>query len=592
MAITLYCPACGTRFGVEESALGETVSCTGCGRVFPLPARGGAAPEQPAHTRAYYQAHEAAAQEDPGAGQEVLGALADLASAAAAAEVSRVQGSGFSEVGRSTFNVERSTLNVEHRDPRDASPPTPNTSAGIKAPMPTAMTEERRKIGQAAIFLIAGGGLALMLVIFGVAKILSGGRGDGDGARSDQSATTQATQQAVGEKETNSQALAPLVPNPRPGNHFVLPVEVLREVSIGEFRAIVYPAGAGAIMGVFREDPSGKQVIVERWTINPWNKTGEARFEAEEIDTGGQFKTSLSNVSLVFRHGISTKGSYFARLAHSRIDVWSFEAGKVVHSIELEGRDTAVQVLGFYDDVNLATLWFRGAEASVEIYSAASGKRVHKIELPRSRRMGGNYSVRNIAFGGGGKAMGVGTDDGRLMIVDLATGKVQKELKIPTRVEAQGAAHPAQVVFSPDGTQLAVLYDKAGEPSIATGRVDGMALEEVRWQEIDTPYTLGQAHAGRTIDFLDDNRRLLVYGQVMVDVAERQIVGQLESVPAVRLGRHTISQRRIGEGMFQMEMAEGPQAQAPAPGAGGNSVRRMLRVAKLEGEGRRGEDGR
>ena len=596
MAIGVQCGACGHRFGLSEAQAGRLAHCPSCRRALRVPEQAAAQASAPAG-RPYTLATPPKPYQQGRSGLPpiqvpveidelevvedapppvVIGEAPPLIEPAGAPPLAppltppRV-------VPEST-SAPPPASEDEHPLPYDLKPPVRRAELALEAPGGRWSMDRMLPLALAlgALVMLAG----ISLIIYRHAPWLqrfSGtdptpGKGPPAGATPDQRPRIKGGPGPTHIQPTvtidQSHGPPAVIVNRRPGNQPLIPLVDTEQPQVGGYEAIVYPAVPGSFMAVLREASAGRELIAERWTIAPWKKTAEARFQAEAIELSPPQRNAASQASLVYRHSISPGGEYLARLAEGKIAVWSYEQNRLVHQIDIIDKKLSLQLAGFYDAEHFAVLWFRGTECRAELFSARTGKSQRVIPLPVLELNGGRtHDVKNVGFSPDGKLLAA-VGAGSVKLYDLASGRVARELNLAHQPHQP---LPSQTVFSQDGRHIGLLYDRTFNVSMLSGPADGSGpLREVQYPNLNAPYTGGHAHAGRALDFLPDGECLLLYGQVVAH--RRGLVGQTESPPALRRGKFIISQRRIAPDTFQIEVAEFT----------GGTYRRSVNAVKLD----------
>ena len=94
-----------------------------------------------------------------------------------------------------------------------------------------------------------------------------------------------------------------------------------------------------------------------------------------------------------------------------------------------------------------------GDSRSVMIWNAATGSRVRQVEIPALRSL-------SVAFAGNNRLV-IGSSDGRVRIVDVASGTIQREIKAGQEIFAVAVSRDGRYIAS--GLPLAVWNAETGE---------------------------------------------------------------------------------------------------------------------------------
>ncbi|MDB5389617.1 MAG: peptidase and chymotrypsin/Hap [Planctomycetaceae bacterium] len=258
----------------------------------------------------------------------------------------------------------------------------------------------------------------------------------------------------------------------------------------------------------------------EVWRLTDFTKLGTL---AGRIDTStGSFAISPDGKFFT----VTKKKSFTATGA----EIWSIEENKKLKILDVGPATEAVLWSGFVSETMLLTLhesspnqtWIRLTDISVE----ASAKAAVAFPGPR------NIDKRNITLSPGGRFLAVGTQDGAIAVTDLKVKQAAFRLPVPP-----GLGQCAAIRFSPDGTELGVLFQV-----IAKGAAPAQSAQVLAWnladgqlsiQLKDVVWTAGLAPATANSDvqlafeWLPDGSALLIGNSTLIDRNSGQIVWRL-----------------------------------------------------------------
>jgi hypothetical protein len=269
-------------------------------------------------------------------------------------------------------------------------------------------------------------------------------------------------------------------------------------------------------------------------------KSGEIR-EVRDVQANKRLGCIRGPVIVNAQTALSPNGLFFAAWAagQNRIAVWDVKAERP-HGVVATKENTSPWMVMFAGVERLIAV---GDKNELLIWSMPGGQPQRAIPLP----VIAGSPVAGLSPGGQFLAIAGRYEKKRFVrVINLATGVVAGEI----RLESPGESLPEcrAVAFSPDGVELAMLYECAKEMELAIIRVAGGKPAE-RFKIDERLQAAGAGmndKSGRTLEWFPGRKRLLVYGRGVVDRATGKIVWWMpddeESAVSVR---HVLDDRRL-----------------------------------------------
>jgi hypothetical protein len=252
------------------------------------------------------------------------------------------------------------------------------------------------------------------------------------------------------------------------------------------------------------------------------------------------------------RPALSPDGQLFAAwpAGQNRIGVWNVKAEKPRGYIPVAGSPIP-RLLIFAGNQRLIAV---GGEDELFIWSMPEGILQGTIPLPKFT----GPVVAGLSPGGRYLALAVGdSKEPFLRIFDLTTGKIAGEITLTGFADTVPVCHA--VAFSPDGAELAALFDSSDESNLLAFQMDsGQLTTHVAIKgSLKTELNVRNWQGGRAVEWFPDRRRWLVFGQGVIDRAVGELVWTLprDKSGAIQLGHVLDDERLLILGMEKQEAA-------------------------------------
>lgn len=303
-----------------------------------------------------------------------------------------------------------------------------------------------------------------------------------------------------------AQADPPATPLPTEWSHnFSIPITA-RRIDTAHF---IYPEVPSPFVIVGNNEDQKAQR--DLWNLATGKKEGKLN--------GVAFHSS-------YKMSLSPDGHYMA--------FGGFGDGVTVFDVQKNKLAVALPVKG--SEFNLATLSFIPGDRLVGLSSVHDKMRVWKIpqgDLLYEADLGKQFAYpEKSAYSPGGKYIAIESEflKGWIRVHDLATGAPVGELHVERGKDA-GYTQFFQLAFSPDGTQLAGLWDASGSNSasqiVIWNMADGKLAENIRVTPgVKEKFNPDSQAVG--MQWFPDGRKFLVHGMAVVDRAKQQTVYSFE----------------------------------------------------------------
>ncbi len=551
MSISFSCQSCGKRYQVDESLAGKRVKCKGCEEVLSIPKPASASSGSSSSPGRPAAAKPAKARKPA----PVFPAKAPAAGSDPFADLDETYGFSSNPKGPGSdpeFEVE-------------AIPRLKSTRPGAK---PSKNLGEERSTGQTVKIVIgvAAGTVFLVLLLVFVLVRSSGPDRNRNQAAAGPPPVVPAPFPApdLAQNPMPGQEMPPeFAPNPNPAP------------DLGGNRPEIRP----------RQNPMTNEPARPGFVRNEVSKANVAPVSWRSLnDPPVEPVAPLSekNINFNLPRGASKDNIYFSttyspflgvesrRGAQSEFELWDLRTqnrqGRLAGDLRIDRQTYALDPLGMW----LATKSLTSGGKSIDIYSFSEGGKAATINLDnhpdyvefagpdrvvigatfqrafevwdlRAERQVATFSVParpdkdSLAVSPGGRYIIMcSTEDDRLRAYDLNNGQLIGEIDLPA--EGSYSAYCKGTAFSPDGEELAGLFEVSSKPIILCWNTRSGKLEaEHRFEDRnDLPNSFG--YNSRAIDWLTFQDAWLVRGETVVDRQSGQKIWRfpydLENFPA------------------------------------------------------------
>jgi WD40 repeat protein len=546
MPILARC-TCGKSFQAKEALAGKRVKCPACGSVFVVPSPSPAAVN---------------AADDP------LG-LGDL---------------GATDPSWDVGKLSPSTLG-------------PNPSRSQPAAPGKRQTSERGGLSTPAVLLICGvvGGVLLLLMVLLLASLFL------VRTRVAATATTPAVEVADTQAVTSPPAAVPQQnpPAPRasapsteaptppatwsvtvdpPSSQPPWPDRPQLEISVPtRCDRIVYPATPSPFALTGLNITGGDTVQV--WNLVTGEMTGQLQ---EQVQSGSDVALSPDGRHLAVK---APGGTHY-----SKLQIWSFETGRLAREIECDDKRVHLQAAQFVAP-ELLVAHTSGSTGSgtrhrVGIWNVTAGTLVRTFDLTAS------FQADRLAVSPGGRYLATMASNNTLSIYGLESGSMLGQARLDSLMTGSLGAYRG-MSFSPDGRQLGIVLSETNSRLVLLDVASGTVAEQL---EIAGKPPTASAYRGAAVEWLAD-RGWCLFGGTVIDRGTRRVVWNLDLPIMYRLtARRTVpggwialtgpySQKRVRFLPIPWEQITagltGMQADAPALLKPGGAISLEIRVGQL-----------
>ncbi len=223
-------------------------------------------------------------------------------------------------------------------------------------------------------------------------------------------------------------------------------------------------------------------------------------------------KGTLTGVTLswIDRKALSPDGQYFAAVAGSgafssnNVVVYTVKTGKPLGQLSPPGEARfGISLLAFANPEVLAFKF----DNTLRLSRLPSGELIRDIDV------GSHVSERQLEFSPGGKYLAISANRS-VKFLSTETGELMGELSFPPEVSHSSTT----LTFSPDGSELAVLFDVKDGHLYVFHLADGSVASRVDLEEpLSEALRTGQGYKGQILDWFPDKSGWLAYGRGIVD---------------------------------------------------------------------------
>lgn len=226
----------------------------------------------------------------------------------------------------------------------------------------------------------------------------------------------------------------------------------------------------------------------------------------EEKSTPGRLE--LNNVVL------SPDGQFFAGGKHKpggyEIQVWSLQEKRAIMTTALD--TPLVQLVDFLaDNKLLAASLSKAGGSNVNVFDIKSGQQTSSYASPSGR----TWQAKQVAFSPGRKYVAQ-NEQGIIQLSNAADGTLLGQLQLP---EGNFVFNPP-MAFSPDGAEFACLYEASGISHIASWTMkDGNLAKHHRLEKNLSAVIRNTFSRRHGLEWLPDRSGWLCYGEMLLDYA-------------------------------------------------------------------------
>lgn len=311
-----------------------------------------------------------------------------------------------------------------------------------------------------------------------------------------------------------------LDPPPSIVNKSPIVADIISGSEIGAFEEILFPATANKWMAVVKEH-GAEEDLIERWTTQPLAAKESTVFGREQEEISGEY-------------AISPAGDLLVRIASwptLSAQVWSFDENKVTRTITLDKKYGEANLIGFFNSDRFVIHRRSGEKSGIEIWDARTGlagKTSNTPDFVDSTR------VSDISPDGRFLALALpvqegDTRKGYMELYSMVTGKPMIRIPITQMDWSQGAM-PVGVAFSPDSTNIAVLFEENRQGLLLCWSlsIPNAQLVANHLYPAGIAANAGERPAGgRVFDWLGDGQGWLLYGASVYDFKSGRLLGEI-----------------------------------------------------------------
>jgi hypothetical protein len=231
-------------------------------------------------------------------------------------------------------------------------------------------------------------------------------------------------------------------------------------------------------------------------------------------------------------YAISPLGNWLVRATtfpRTGLQVWSFDQNTFIGNVDIPGSTTEPRVVGFVGPDTVMVRTDSERNTTLEIYDVRQKTRTFRQNVAR---LNDGRGVA-LAFSGDGRLMAIFTrldEKPTIAMLDLTTGRAARNDISVTSLDSRWTSNPTGMVFSPDNSRLAAIWEEAANAlavTYSTGRSEAVPREHIY---PSTPARGPRDYRGSSLLWIADpannEGRWLLYGQVWVDPVTGYVSGQ------------------------------------------------------------------
>lgn len=319
-------------------------------------------------------------------------------------------------------------------------------------------------------------------------------------------------------------------PPPPPPPALPTIVKTIQTAPFAGFDEVVHPLIDSNYRAFVKNE--GPQFSVQVWNVDTWRQTGTTQFPPGN-DAGEN------------RYIISNDGNMVARIATfpgREVQITSLSEQRVTHRLPLTARGGSPELVGFLDAKRLMVRWQANNSSILEVRDISAPAESRVIDKLPPFELGGT----TLVFGKGGSVVAIATRAEPMpgqpqvpMLVVYSTESGERVSQVRIEMDSQWPVLPRGMDFTADGSQVALLFEQAGNGLLVWYKVSQPQGSKVN--EIVNPSGLLASRVssfqGSALQWLSDGSTLLLYGQTIFSAnAGRRI----ESIEAPSIERSWI----------------------------------------------------
>jgi len=292
---------------------------------------------------------------------------------------------------------------------------------------------------------------------------------------------------------------------------------------------VIYPATPSPFVALGLKITGGDDV--QLWNLLTGEKTGQMQ---EAVKARSEYSLSPDGSQLAVKSGDSKH--------YSKLEIWSFQTGKLVREIECDHPRKHLQTFQFVAPDRLFAYTSgsigQGTTYLLRVLDTMEGKRLAEIELDT------NYTKDRFAVSPGGRYVAALAHNNELSVFDVIDGKLVGQVEVKQFLEDRTGAFRG-MSYSPDGKQLGIVYSSTNSLLLLFDMESGAPADQV---EIAGKPPTASAYRGTAIEWLGVKGWCL-FGGTVIERKTRRVVWNLELPIVDRLtSRRTLPGGWIAQG--------------------------------------------